>query len=104
MSITTVTAAGDACLPTIGQLAEALRAAIVPGATVRLDMSQVAGPDLSVIQLIQSARATAARNGCDFALAAPAGPVLAALLARAGVPAAPQSDHVHFWFHGDTVQ
>lgn len=104
MPITMVTAAEDACLPTIGSLAEALKAAILPGARVRLDLSSVAGPDLSVIQLVQSARITATRIGCDFALAAPVGDSLRALLHRAGFLPHPHPEHAPFWFHGDTAQ
>lgn len=71
MSITMVMAGEDVCLPTIGALAEELKTAIAPDATVRLDLSGAASPDLSVIQLVQSARVSAAALGCDFALSAP---------------------------------
>lgn len=104
MSITMVMAAEDLCLPTIGTLAEQLQAAVQPDAVVRLDLSAVAAPDLSVIQLVQSARVSAARLGCDFALAAPAGDRLRMLLDRAGFPLDASSHHREFWFHGETVQ
>ncbi len=104
MPITTVTAAEDACLPTIGSLAAALKAAILPDTQVRLDLSAVAGPDLSVVQIVQSARITAERVGCDFALTAPVGDRLRALLHRAGFVPHPHPDHAPFWFHGDTAQ
>ncbi len=103
MSITMVTAAEDLCLPTIGLLAEQLETAIAPGSAVQLDLSAVTAPDLSVIQLVQSARVTAARRDCDFALAAPAGDRLRALLDRAGFPGS-TPDHTQFWFHGDSPQ
>ncbi|MGE7206163.1 STAS domain-containing protein [Sphingomonas sp. NPDC019816] len=104
MSITMVTAAEDLCLPTIGLLADELARAIMPDAPVRLDLSAVAAPDLSVIQLVQSARVAATRCGCDFALATPAGDRLRALLDRAGFLACPTPEHTQFWFHGDCAQ
>lgn len=104
MSITMVTAAEDLCLPTIGLLAEQLGTAIVPGGMVRLDLSAVAAPDLSVVQLVQSARHTAAQRECDFALAAPASDRLRGLLNRAGFLPCPTPEHTQFWFHGDSEQ
>lgn len=103
MSITMVMAGEDVCLPTIGALAEDLKTAIVPDATVRLDLSGAATPDLSVIQLIQSARVSAAAVGCDFALSAPADATLHALLTRAAFLPASAED-TQFWLHGETAQ
>lgn len=103
MSITMVMAGEDVCLPTIGVLAEDLKTAIAPDAIVRLDLSGAASPDLSVIQLVQSARASAAAVGCDFALSAPADATLRALLTRAAfLPAS--ADDTQFWLHGDSAQ
>jgi len=103
MSITMVMASEDVCLPTIGVLAEDLKTAIAPGATVRLDLSGTASPDLSVIQLVQAARVSAAATGCDFALSAPADATLHTLLTRAAfLPAS--ADDTQFWLHGDTAQ
>lgn len=104
MSITTVMASENLCLPNIGILAEELTAAITPGGAVRLDLSDVAAPDLSVIQLVQAARVSAAKAACDFALTAPAGDPFRALLDRAGFMSADHPDHSQFWFHGDTAQ
>lgn len=104
MSITVVMASENLCLPNIGTLAEELRTAIAPATTVRLDLSAVTAPDLSVIQLVQAARVSAARADCDFALAAPVGETFRALLDRAGFLPGTTPDHLPFWFHGDTVQ
>lgn len=104
MSITMVMANENLCLPNIGVLAEQLSAAISPGATVRLDLSDVAAPDLSVIQLVQAARVSAAEVACDFALAAPVGDSFRVLLTRAAFLPADAPDALQFWFHGDTVQ
>ncbi len=56
MSITHVVAAGDLCLPSIGLLADDLSHAFAASDAVRLDLSAVAAPDLSVVQLVESAR------------------------------------------------
>ncbi len=104
MPITTVTAAEDLCLPTIGALATTLRDTLATGTSVRLDLSGVAAPDLSVLQLVQSARATAAQSGGTLALATPANATLRALLVRAGFMTRLSPDDSEFWFHGDTAQ
>lgn len=104
MSITTVTAAGDVCLPTIGFLAADLRDALTQPGAVQLDLSQATGPDLSVLQLVQSARVTAAECGADFTLTHPAGDTLRALLDRAGFLSSPSAEDIEFWFHGEIAQ
>ncbi|MEH3103644.1 MAG: STAS domain-containing protein [Sphingomonas phyllosphaerae] len=103
MSITPVIAAGDLCLPSIGLLADDLLQAFAAGDVVRLDLSAVAAPDLSVVQLVESARRTARDDGRDFALTAPVGAPFRALLARAGFTPASEEDAT-FWFHGDSAQ
>ncbi|MBB6506482.1 anti-anti-sigma regulatory factor [Sphingomonas endophytica] len=103
MSITHVVAAGDLCLPSIGSLADDLSQAFAAGDAVRLDLSAVAAPDLSVLQLVESARRAACDEGRDFALTAPVGAPFRALLARAGFIPASDEDAT-FWFHGDSAQ
>ncbi|MEG8040103.1 STAS domain-containing protein [Sphingomonas sp. LR60] len=103
MSITHVVAAGDLCLPSIGLLADDLSHAFAASDAVRLDLSAVAAPDLSVVQLVESARRTARDDGRDFALASPVGAPFRALLARAGFTPASEED-ASFWFHGDSAQ
>lgn len=100
MSITHVIAAGDLCLPTIGLLADDLTQAFAAPAPVRLDLSAVTAPDLSVVQLVESARIAARETGTDFALAAPVAAPFHALLTRAGFTPA-SDDDATFWFHGD---
>jgi anti-anti-sigma regulatory factor len=103
MSITRVIAAGDVCLPSFGLLSEELSHAFAASDAVRLDLSAVAAPDLSVVQLVEAARRAARADGRDFALAAPVGAAFRALLARAGfIPAS--GDDADFWFHGETAQ
>lgn len=104
MSLTTVTAAGDVCLPTISLLAADLRDALAEGGAVQLDLSHATAPDLSVLQLVQSARVTATQAGVVFTLAKPADETLRALLDRAGFLTDLFDQDHEFWFHGDTAQ
>jgi len=104
MSITTVMAAGDLCLPSIGDCCAELQAALAAGGPVRLDLSAVRAPDLSVVQLVSAARKTAAATHCDFALAAPVDAALRDLLDRAGFLTGASADDLHFWFHGELEQ
>lgn len=104
MPITTVTAADGLCLPSIGAFATELRDALAGGGAVQLDLSPVAAPDLSVVQLVQSARVTAARTGAALTLATPADATLRALLDRAGFLTRLSPEDSEFWFHGDTAQ
>lgn len=71
---------------------------------VTLDLSQVAAPDLSLLQLVESARAQARIGGGSVRLSAPASGPLAALLDRAGFTGAMAPDDLDFWFHGDLPQ
>ncbi|WP_294282636.1 STAS domain-containing protein [uncultured Sphingomonas sp.] len=69
-----------------------------------LDLSQVAAPDLSLLQVVESARAQARVGGGSVRLSAPAAGPLAALLGRAGFTDAMTPDDLDFWFHGDLPQ
>lgn len=104
MSITTVTAPADLCLPTIGDFADTVRTAWTPGSALCFDLSQVRAPDLSVVQLVLAARRTAAEAGVALTLATPADEGLRALLLRAGLLTHPSAEDARFWLHGETVQ
>ncbi|MGR6327723.1 STAS domain-containing protein [Sphingomonas sp. XXL09] len=104
MSITIVTANEDLCLPSIGTCAADLRQAFDEGGAVRLDLSSVRTPDLSVVQLACAARASAAKIGLDFGLSTPADAALRALLIRAGLMTDASADDLQFWFHGEATQ
>lgn len=104
MSASNVVAAENTCLPTIALLVESLAAAFGRSGKIQLDLSEVALPDLSVLQLVQSARATAKRDGRAFALTAPADARLTALLDRAGITSGLSVEDTQFWFHGDIAQ
>jgi anti-anti-sigma regulatory factor len=70
---------------------------------VVIDASPLIDGDLSLIQLLITARAEAARRGQSLSLSAPAQPALCGLLTRAGfAPSTP--DDINFWFHGACPQ
>lgn len=93
----------DLSMANIGAVADELRL-LPPDGDLVLDVADLAVPDLSVVQLIESLRAQARSHGGSVRLAAPANDTLAALLRRAGfVDAMPADDH-DFWFHGVPLQ
>ncbi len=93
----------DSCatMSVIGPLYEQVLQALSDQPDLEIDASEVADIDLSLIQLIESARALAAREGKAVSLTNPANPVLAELLERAGFLTAPTAENINFWFHGE---
>lgn len=95
---------GSACVRT----AEAIRASILEAfeqdAIVELDASALVEVDLSIVQLIEAARAHAGRTGSTIRLTAPANGALADLLRRAGTLTHPTAEDIDFWCHGDQPQ
>lgn len=71
---------------------------------VELDVGELVELDLSFLQLVHAAREWARRSGKSLRLRAPAPAPVAALLERAGFLAAPASDDLEFWFHGERPQ
>ncbi|MGK6322940.1 STAS domain-containing protein [Sphingomonas sp. DT-51] len=101
---TVIVADSDLSLSTIQPLRDALSDALAAGAPVQLDLGAVAAPGVALLQLVESARRQATRDGVAFALTAPAAATLRDVLERAGFVAAfDQADHA-FWFHGDSSQ
>jgi len=90
-------------MTSIAAVADDLRSLPLDGDVV-LDVSALAAPDLSVVQLIHSLRAEARTQGGDVRLSAPAGDVLTALLHRGGFTDAMTPDDNIFWFHGVPLQ
>lgn len=88
----------------IGAVADELRL-LPPGGDIVLDVADLATPDLSVLQLIESLRAETRLHGGSVRLGAPANDALTALLRRAGFTDAPlpAADH-DFWFNGVPLQ
>jgi anti-anti-sigma regulatory factor len=88
-------------LPTITSLHEALREAFAQEGDVVLDASALVDGDVSLVQVLLTARAEAERQGRALRLSAPAQPALSELFARAGfAPASPH--HPNAWYDGET--
>jgi hypothetical protein len=98
---TAIVAERDLSLANIDRLAAALREALARGDAVRLDLTDVAAPDLTLLQLVEATRCQASRDGIGVALTAPAGAVLARVLDRAGFTAGFDAADHDFWFNGD---
>lgn len=94
----------DACMKTIGAIAERMKDAIADHPAVELDLAAATRADLSLIQSIEAARREAGRADCALTLAAPAAPALTALLDRAGFLTAATPADIDFWFHGAMPQ
>jgi len=94
----------DACMKTIGAIAEQMRDAIADHPAVELDLAAATRADVSLIQLVEAARREAVRADCVLSLAAPATPALTTLLDRAGFLTAATPADIDFWFHGALPQ
>ncbi|MGA0601941.1 STAS domain-containing protein [Caulobacter sp. KR2-114] len=79
-----VTLAGDLTIQNIAGAHARLREAFAAGGPVRVDVAPDASVDLTLAQLLESARRTATDNGVDFALAAPAAGAFLETLNRGG--------------------
>jgi MFS superfamily sulfate permease-like transporter len=104
--MTTMTLVLDeqACLKTIGIIADRMTDAAADHDDICLDLAAADNIDLSVLQVIESARRHAADSGARLTLAHPASPALTALLDRAGFLAAASPADITFWFHGELPQ
>lgn len=99
----TVSVPEHCSLQTATHLHEGLCQAFEQPDPIELDLDALVEGDLSLIQLLVAARATANAAGRALSLARPANPALAALLERSGlVPGCP--DEITFWFHGEARQ
>lgn len=99
--IPNTTAPSSLTMASIHDFAKTLGMAQAGGEDVlTLDLTDVAAPDLSLLQLVESARAQARLGGGSVHLSAPASDALAALLDRAGFMGAMTPEDIDFWFHG----
>jgi hypothetical protein len=78
-------------------------AAFVENDHVRLALDQEAAVDLSIIQLIESARRHAEIQGKTIRLARPIGANVRRVLERVGFLSHSAPDASGFWLHGETV-
>ena len=79
-----VAIAGAANVRTIGDCHRNLLSALQQKQPVRLDLKQLDDADLTLVQLVESARRFAATRHGDFTLAAPAEGALLEMLTRGG--------------------
>lgn len=79
-----VSLAGDLTIQAITGAHAQLREAFAAARAVRVSVAADATVDLTLIQLLESARRTATDSGLDFALAAPAAGALLETLNRGG--------------------
>jgi hypothetical protein len=98
---TTVPFGDVATVQTIATTHAALTEAVENHVSVALDLAMVKDADLSLIQLVEAARAYAQREHKAIRLTAPANPVVAALLKRAGFLTKLTPETIDFWFHGE---
>lgn len=89
----TVNLSGEQSVRTITEAHAALRKALTEADTIMLDVSGVEDADLTFVQLIESARQTAASLGKRFCIKPPFPAALNQQLERGGFLAAPAS----FW-------
>ncbi|MBY9062038.1 STAS domain-containing protein [Sphingomonas yunnanensis] len=90
----------DASISDIAAILDVLTTAIAEHAAVTIDLAAVTSADLSLLQLLESARREAARGGRLLSLATSAAPAIAALLDRAGFMTAATPADIEFWSHG----
>lgn len=91
---------GDLSLASIGQAHEQILSAFEQDLPIVIDLEGVTNADLTLTQLVEAARKSAARRGRGLSLSAPASGALRAVLERGGFLGAP--DRAAFWLQ-DTV-
>lgn len=100
----TIACPPDSGLAAAAELAEPLRQGLASDSVVVIDAGCVMAADLGFVQLIESARITAAARGRTLRLAAPAGPALRGVLEASGLLSGASAADLAFWFHeGDAA-
>jgi len=72
-------------------------------AAVEIDLSACEDADLSLLQLIEAARKSAAAEAKQVSLTKPAGDMIRALLDRAGFLGSFTRDDARFWLHQEAL-
>ncbi len=91
---------GSLSIRDAGATLERLKAALAGAASLTIDCTGLTGADLSIVQLLAAARASAAAEGKSLRLVAPAGGTLHTLLQQSGFLAPdgrPKAPHDQFW-------
>lgn len=87
---------------------EPLRAIVLDAfekaSAIEIDASSVVEVDLSLVQLIEAARAHAAQESKSIRLTMPANGAILALLHRVGSLSEPTAEDIDFWCHGELPQ
>lgn len=96
---TIIDCGSNGSLAAIPALAEQFRAAFAQADDIAIDLSTLGSAELSLIQLIESARRQAAVDNRALSLVAPAPPALADILELSGTLWARDPADLQFWFH-----
>ncbi|TAJ72585.1 MAG: STAS domain-containing protein [Phenylobacterium sp.] len=95
---------GPATIPHVADAWTRLSAAIAGGGDLIVDVSEISGADLSFVQLLESARASCARQGGTVRLAQPAEGALRDVLERGGFLDGADAERLQFWTHAGVAQ
>lgn len=71
--------------------------AVGDGASIEIDLTDVADIDLTFLQLIESARRSAAQSGAEIRLSEPAGGIILETLNRGGFLNDTSDERARFW-------
>ena len=104
MSIFVLEAPGSVTVRSINQFSQDLLAAVETHDEVIFDLSNVSEMDLSLVQVIEAARAHSLHKSGSLRLSEPAGAGVTALLDRAGFLTDAEPADLDFWFHGSAPQ
>ena len=88
-------------IATIGQFHQELAAEFASLGRVEIEVDDEAEFDLTLIQLIESARRTASQNNSSLTLTSPASGALLAMLERGGFVPQGAVESRKFWLHED---
>ena len=91
---------GEISVRTIADARQKLSDAFRHNDSIIVDVAEIAEADLTLVQLMESARRAAAEQGKHFSLSAPASGALLETLKRGGFVDPQTSDGSNFWIHG----
>ena len=97
-----VSLSGDVTVSSISDAYAALVAGMEHGGPVVVNLDEVQDADLTLAQLLEAARRTAAAKGQEIRLEKPAGGALLQVLQRGGFLEPDDSDRLNFWSGGKT--
>lgn len=92
----TLVLTGDAGIKAAQDVATSLREAIKNNASITVDTQTLSAADITTVQTLLAARASALAQGKQLSLLAPVGAPLQALLGQAGF-LSPGQEHLAFW-------